>query len=44
LLAQGYTAATDIAAQIYADQPERLGIATLQVEAHLTKLRREGRV
>jgi glyoxylase-like metal-dependent hydrolase (beta-lactamase superfamily II) len=44
LLAQGYTAATDIAAQIYADQPERLRIATLQVEAHLTKLRREGRV
>ncbi len=43
LLAQGYTTATDIAAQIYADQPEVLGIAALQVEAHLEKLRREGR-
>ncbi len=39
---QGYATARDIAAQIYADQPEVLGIATLQVEAHLEKLREEG--
>jgi glyoxylase-like metal-dependent hydrolase (beta-lactamase superfamily II) len=44
LLAQGHATAADIAAQIYADRPEALGIATLQVEAHLEKLRREGRV
>jgi glyoxylase-like metal-dependent hydrolase (beta-lactamase superfamily II) len=44
LLAQGHTTAADIAAHIYADRPEALGIATLQVEAHLEKLRREGRV
>lgn len=43
-LAQGYTTAADIAAQIYADRPEALGIATLQVEAHLEKLRKEGRL
>jgi glyoxylase-like metal-dependent hydrolase (beta-lactamase superfamily II) len=43
LQAQGYTTAADIAAQIYADRPEALGIATLQVEAHLAKLRQEGR-
>jgi glyoxylase-like metal-dependent hydrolase (beta-lactamase superfamily II) len=43
LLAQGYTTAAEIAAQIYADRLEALGIATLQVEAHLEKLRREGR-
>ena len=42
-LAQGYTTAVEIAARIYADRPEALGIATLQVEAHLEKLRREGR-
>jgi glyoxylase-like metal-dependent hydrolase (beta-lactamase superfamily II) len=42
-LAQGYTTAAEIAAQIYADRPEALGLATLQVEAHLEKLRREGR-
>jgi glyoxylase-like metal-dependent hydrolase (beta-lactamase superfamily II) len=42
LLAQGYTTAESIAAQIYADRPEALAIATLQVEAHLEKLRREG--
>lgn len=42
-LAQGYTTAADIAAQIYADRPESLGVATLQVEAHLEKLRREGK-
>ncbi len=42
-LAQGYTTAAEIAARIYADRPEALGIATLQVEAHLEKLRREGR-
>ena len=42
-LAQGYTTAAEIAAQIYADQPAVLGIATMQVEAHLEKLRSEGR-
>ncbi|NJN92781.1 MAG: MBL fold metallo-hydrolase [Anaerolineales bacterium] len=42
LLAQGYTTAAAIAAQIYADRPEALAIATLQVEAHLEKLRKEG--
>lgn len=42
-LAQGYTTAADIAAQIYADRPEAIGIAALQVEAHLEKLRKEGR-
>jgi len=42
-LAQGYTTAVAIAAQIYADRPEALEIATLQVEAHLAKLRKEGR-
>jgi glyoxylase-like metal-dependent hydrolase (beta-lactamase superfamily II) len=42
-LAQGCTTAAEIAARIYADRPETLGIATLQVEAHLEKLRREGR-
>lgn len=43
-LAQGYTTAQAIAAQIYADRPEVLGIATLQTEAHLAKLRKEGRL
>lgn len=43
-LAQGCTTAAEIAARIYADRPERLGIATLQVEAHLEKLRKEGRI
>lgn len=43
LLAQGYTTAAAIAAHIYADRPEALEIATLQVEAHLVKLRKEGR-
>lgn len=43
-LAQGYTTASEIAAQIYADRPQALGIAALQVEAHLEKLRREGRL
>lgn len=42
-LAQGYTTAEEIAAKIYADRPEALGIATLQVEAHLAKLRKERR-
>jgi glyoxylase-like metal-dependent hydrolase (beta-lactamase superfamily II) len=42
-LAQGCTTAAEIAARIYAARPEALGIATLQVEAHLEKLRREGR-
>jgi len=43
-LAQGYTTARQIAVQIYADRPEVLGIATLQTEAHLQKLRQEGRI
>ncbi|MCB9077917.1 MAG: MBL fold metallo-hydrolase [Anaerolineaceae bacterium] len=44
-LAQGRTTAAAIAAAIYADQPPQvLPIATLQVEAHLIKLRREGRL
>ena len=41
---QGYTTADQIAAQIYADRPEVLGIATLQTEAHLQKLRQEGQI
>jgi glyoxylase-like metal-dependent hydrolase (beta-lactamase superfamily II) len=44
LLAQGYMTAAAIAAQIYADRPEALAIGTLQVEAHLEKLRKEGRM
>jgi glyoxylase-like metal-dependent hydrolase (beta-lactamase superfamily II) len=43
-LAQGYSTAADIAARIYAGQPVDMSIAALQVEAHLEKLRREGRV
>jgi hydroxyacylglutathione hydrolase len=43
-LAEGYTTARQIAQRIYADRPEVLGIATLQTEAHLEKLRRERRV
>jgi glyoxylase-like metal-dependent hydrolase (beta-lactamase superfamily II) len=43
LLALGYGTAADIAAQIYSDRLEVLGIGTLQVEAHLAKLHREGR-
>ena len=44
-LAQGYITAGDIAAQIYVDRPPAvLGIATMQVEAHLQKLRKEGRL
>jgi glyoxylase-like metal-dependent hydrolase (beta-lactamase superfamily II) len=43
LLALGYGTAADIAAQIYSDRPEVLSIGTLQVEAHLLKLRQEGR-
>ena len=42
-LAQGDDTAERIAATIYADRPEVLPIATLQVEAHLEKLRAEGR-
>ncbi len=38
----GCTTARKIAAKIYADRPDVLNIATLQVEAHLGKLRREG--
>jgi len=41
---QGYTTAQEIAAQIYADRPEVLGVAMLQTEAHLEKLRKEGRL
>lgn len=42
---QGYHTAAEIAAQIYTDQPSQvLRIAALQVEAHLEKLRREGRL
>lgn len=43
-LAQGYTLAEEIAAQIYADRPEAIQIGALQIEAHLEKLWREGRV
>ena len=42
--AQGYTTAQEIAAKIYADRPEVLGVAALQTEAHLEKLRKEGRL
>jgi glyoxylase-like metal-dependent hydrolase (beta-lactamase superfamily II) len=42
-LSQGVTTAEAIAAKIYADRPEVLNIAPLQIEAHLEKLRREGR-
>lgn len=41
---QGFTTAQEIAAKIYADRPEVLGIAALQTEAHLEKLRKEGRL
>ncbi len=41
-LAQGYTSARAIASQIYTDRPPQvLGIATMQVEAHLEKIRQE---
>lgn len=43
-LAQGYHSAAEIAARIYADRPDALGLGTLQVEAHLAKLRAEGRL
>ena len=43
-LAQGHITAEAIATQIYADRPEVLPVATLQVEAHLQKLRAEGKV
>jgi glyoxylase-like metal-dependent hydrolase (beta-lactamase superfamily II) len=42
-LSQGLTTAEAIAAQIYADRPEVMNIAPLQIEAHLEKLRKEGR-
>ena len=42
-LAQGLTTAEEIAAKIYADRPQAMQAATLQVEAHLAKLRKEGR-
>jgi hydroxyacylglutathione hydrolase len=41
---QGHYSAAAIAAQIYADRPEAIGIGILQIEAHLEKLRKEGRV
>ncbi|GAB4428429.1 MAG: MBL fold metallo-hydrolase [Anaerolineae bacterium] len=40
----GLTSAAAIAAHIYADRPRALPIATLQVEAHLHKLRQEGAI
>ena len=40
----GFTTAAEIAAHVYADRPEALAIAELQVEAHLQKLRCEGRL
>ena len=44
-LGRGLTAAADIAAHISAGRPsEVMSIATLQVEAHLEKLRKEGRL
>jgi len=43
-LEQGCTTAREIAEKIYADRPAVLGIASMQVEAHLQKLRQEGRV
>jgi glyoxylase-like metal-dependent hydrolase (beta-lactamase superfamily II) len=41
---QGYSAAEAIAAQIYKGRPDVLRVATMQVEAHLEKLRKEGRL
>ena len=41
---KGYTSTEAIAAQIYSDRPEVLKVATMQVEAHLEKLRKEGRL
>ncbi len=41
-LNQGYTTARAIATQIYADRPEVLALATMQVEAHLAKLKTDG--
>ncbi len=44
-LRQGCKTAREIATQIYADRPPQvLGIATLQVEAHLEKLQKEDRL
>lgn len=43
-LARGLTTAEEIAAKIYADRPQAMRVATLQVEAHLAKLRKEGHV
>ena len=45
LFKQGYKMAQDLASQIYGDRgPEVLGIATLQIEAHLKKLAEERRI
>lgn len=43
-LARGHHSAAEIAAQIYEDRPEAIGIGTMQVEAHLQKIRQEGRI
>jgi len=40
----GETTAAGIAAKIYAGRPDVLPIATLQIQAHLNKLTREGRL
>ncbi len=40
-LARGRRNAVEIAAQIYADRPEAIGIGAMQIEAHLEKLRQE---
>lgn len=40
----GETTAAGIAGKIYADRPEVLPIATLQIQAHLNKLAQEGRL
>ncbi len=42
---EGFTTARALANQIYGDKaPEVIGIATLQIEAHLKKLEQEGRI
>ncbi len=43
-LNQGHRTAAEISAHIYANRPEAIGIGAMQIEAHLEKLRREGRV
>ncbi|MFQ5613635.1 MAG: MBL fold metallo-hydrolase [Anaerolineae bacterium] len=41
---RGLRSAKEIARYIYADQPAALSLASLQVQAHLTKLEREGKL